>query len=87
MSTQTEFNKDKDKSIPIVVCHRAGNNYVPNYNTDVDLFEREMRYLYNNNFQVITRRDLGYQEKGDYLYVISTKDLSLTGRMVSVSDK
>jgi hypothetical protein len=46
-----------------------------------------MRYLYNNNFQVITRRVLGYQEKGDYLYVISPKDLSLTGRMASVSDK
>ena len=46
-----------------------------------------MRYLYNNNFQVITMRVLGYQEKGDYLFVISPKDLSLTGRMASLSDK
>ena len=79
--------KIKIKAIPIVIYHRTDDIYVPNYNTEVDLFEREMRYLYNNNFQVITRRDLGYQEKGDYLYVISAKDLSLTGRMVSVSDK
>jgi hypothetical protein len=41
VSTQTEFNKDKNKSIPIVVCHRAGNNYVPNYNTEVDLLKEK----------------------------------------------
>jgi len=45
-----------------------------------------MRYIYNNNFQVITRRDLRHQEKGDYLHIISAKELSLTGRMASVSD-
>ena len=79
--------KIKIKAIPIVIYHRTDDIYVPNYNTEVDLFEREMRYLYNNYFQVITRRDLGYQETGDYLYVISAKDQSLTGRMASVSDK
>jgi len=79
--------KIKIKAIPILSYHRTDDNDVPNYNTDVDLFKREIRYLYNNNFQVITMRVLGYQEKGDYLYVISPKDLFLTGRMASVSDK
>lgn len=32
-------------------------------------------------------RVLGYQQKGDYLYVISPKDLSLNGRIASLSDK
>ena len=63
--------KIKIKAIPIVIYHRAGDNYVPNYNTDVDLFEREMRYLYANNFHLITMGDLWYQEKGDYLLNIT----------------
>lgn len=87
VNTQTEYNKDEAiKAIPIVIYHRAGDNYAPNYNTDVDLFEREMRYLYDNNFHVITMKDLGYQEKDDYLYVKSPKDLSLTGGIASVSN-
>lgn len=73
------------KAIPIVVYHRAGDNYVPNYNTDVDLFEREW-----DTFTIIISRNIykrsRYQDKGDYLYIISAKDLSLTGRIGSVSD-
>ena len=45
-----------------------------------------MRYLYDNNFHVITMEDLGYQEKDDYLYVKSPKDLSVTGGIASVSN-
>jgi hypothetical protein len=45
-----------------------------------------MRYIYDNNFHVITMKDLGYQEKDDYLYVKSSKDLSVTGGIASLSN-
>jgi peptidoglycan/xylan/chitin deacetylase (PgdA/CDA1 family) len=86
VNTQTEYNKGEAiKAIPIVIYHRAGDN-APNYNTDIDLFKREMSYLHDNNFQVITMRDLGYEQQGDYLYVKSTEDLSLTGGIDSISN-
>jgi hypothetical protein len=31
-------------------------------------------------------RDLGYEQQGDYLYVKSTEDLSLTGGIDSISN-
>jgi hypothetical protein len=45
-----------------------------------------MRYLYDNNFHVITMKDLGYQGKDDYLYVKSSKDLSVMGGIASLSN-
>lgn len=40
--------------------------------TDVDLFEKEMKYLHDHKFKVITISDLAYDEKDDSLYI---KDL------------
>ncbi len=43
-----------------------------------------MSYLHDNNFQVITMRDLGYEQQGGYLYVKSTEDLSATGDSLDI---
>jgi hypothetical protein len=43
--------------------------------TDVNLFDAEMKYLYDNNFTVLTRADLGYDESTHQLYI---KPLELT---------
>ena len=37
--------------------------------TDVKLFEREMTYLYDNGFRVVTMADLGYDEENHHLYI------------------
>ena len=48
--------------------------------TNVDLFGKEMKYLHDNNFHVITISDLSYDENNDYLYV---KDVALEPELPS----
>jgi peptidoglycan/xylan/chitin deacetylase (PgdA/CDA1 family) len=55
-------------AIPILVYHDVGFNE-NQYNTDPDLFAKEMNYLSQNGFRVVTMADLGYDEKNNYLYV------------------
>jgi hypothetical protein len=33
------------------------------------LFDKEMKYLHDNNVRVITMSDLGYDQNNKYLYV------------------
>jgi peptidoglycan/xylan/chitin deacetylase (PgdA/CDA1 family) len=64
VNSQSEYNKDGTINvIPIIVYHRAGDNEGSDYNTDLKLFEKEIKYLHDNNFRVITMKDLGYEKK------------------------
>ena len=86
VNTQSEYNKDGTiKAIPIIIYHRAGDNEAANYNTDLKLFEKEMKYLHDNNFRVITMKDLGYEKKTDNLYIKSPNEPLLNGGVTSVS--
>jgi hypothetical protein len=79
VSTQSEYTKDGTiKAIPIIIYHRAGDNEAIDYNTDLKLFEKEMKYLHENNFRVITMKDLGYEKKTNYLYIKSLDEPPLT---------
>ena len=72
VNSQGQYNKDGTiDAIPVIIYHRAGDTdpHAINYNTGLDLFEKEMKYLYDNNFRVITMRDLGYEGKSNYIYV------------------
>ncbi len=70
VSSQSKYNKDGViNAIPIIIYHRAGDSGVVDYNTDVDLFEKEMKYLHDNNFRVLTMRNLRFDE--------TSKDLDL----------
>jgi hypothetical protein len=40
---------------------------------DAALFDKEMKYLYDNGIRVITMSDLGYDESSKYLYVRNNK--------------
>ena len=63
VNSQSKYNKDGViNAIPIIIYHRAGDSGVLDYNTDLDLFEKEMKYLHDNNFQVLTMRDLRFNE-------------------------
>lgn len=42
---------------------------VNNSTTDVQLFDKEMKYLYDNGFRVITMSDLGYNKTDNHLYI------------------
>ncbi len=74
VNSQTKYNKNGIiKAIPIIIYHRAGDKVGGDYNTDGKLFEKEMKYLHDNNFRVITMSDLGYDIKNNYLYIRGIK--------------
>ena len=53
------------RRIPIIIYHRAGDNEAVDDNTNPILFEEEMKYLHNNNFRVITMKDLGLDTRSN----------------------
>ena len=59
------------KAIPIIIYHRVGDSG-DIYNTDIKLFNAQMKYLHDNGYKVLTMADLAYDNKSNYLYV---KDL------------
>ena len=72
------YNKDGIvRAIPIIVYHTLVNYPDLSYSnrpidTTVNLFDAEMRYLYDNGFKVITMADLGYDENTKSLYIKGT---------------
>ena len=66
---QEEYNNPVQKivAIPIVGYHEIGTS-TP-YDTSVELFDREMKYLHDNGFRVLTLTDLGYDELENKFYI------------------
>jgi peptidoglycan/xylan/chitin deacetylase (PgdA/CDA1 family) len=60
-------------SVLILGYHDIDNNNnnqtISKDSTDVTLFDKEMKYLHDNNVRVITMSDLGYNENSKYLYI------------------
>ena len=74
VNSQASYNKNGTiEAIPIIMYHGIGENKTDSV-TDLDLFQKEMKYLHDHKFKVITVSDLAYNGKDHYLYV---KDLEL----------
>ncbi len=73
VNSQSAYNTDgKINALPIIIWHRIDNSGVGDpeqYATTIDLFEKEIKYLHDNGFKVLTMADLGYDEKSNYLYI------------------
>ena len=77
VNSQYSYNNDGIvRAIPIIVYHTIVN--YPDLSdsnrpidTTLNLFDAEMKYLYDNGFRVITMADLGYDTNSKTLY---TKD-------------
>ena len=54
-------------SIPIIGYYFIGNS--TSYDTSIELFDREMKYLHDNGFKVLTLSDLGYDNEEHYFYI------------------
>jgi len=75
VNNQSNYNSDRIvRAIPIIVYHILVN--YPDLSdsnrpidTTVNLFDAEMRYLYDNGFKVITMSDLGYDENTKSMYI------------------
>jgi peptidoglycan/xylan/chitin deacetylase (PgdA/CDA1 family) len=72
VNSQDNFNKNGIISaIPIIAYHDlvyGGDDRILG-STDVNLFDSEMKYLYDNGFTVLTMRDLGYDENTNQIYI------------------
>jgi peptidoglycan/xylan/chitin deacetylase (PgdA/CDA1 family) len=75
---QTQYNTNGTiNAIPIIAYHNVdyknGTSNIPpdwlDSTIDVNLFEQEMKYLYDNGFQVLTMSDLGYNKTSNSLYI------------------
>ena len=69
VNSQNEFNRDGIiRAIPIIAYHDLDHNITPD-STSVNLFDAEMKYLYDNGFTVLTMADLGYDQSTHQLYI------------------
>lgn len=70
VNTQNRYNENGTiNAIPIIIYHSAGDKDLVDYNTSPILFEEEMKYLHDNNFQVLTMKDLAYDKNTNYLFI------------------
>ncbi len=76
VNNQTQYNNDGEiNAIPIIVYHNIDslkNDIDPDWvssTTDVDIFDEEMKYLYENNIMVLTMSDLGYNQSSGDVYI------------------
>ena len=56
------------RAIPIVIYHRIDDSGTE-YSTTPRLFDEEMKYLHDNGFDVLSIRDIGYDEQNNTLYI------------------
>jgi hypothetical protein len=70
VNSQQNFNGDGTiRAIPIIAYHDLDYGYRTPDSTSVNLFDAEMKYLYDNGFTVLTMADLGYDESTHQLYI------------------
>ena len=75
VNLQSSYNKNGCiNAIPIVVYHNflIDKNYMEQPDksiTDIGLFSKELKYLYDNGFLVLKISDLGYNQSTNYIYI------------------
>jgi peptidoglycan/xylan/chitin deacetylase (PgdA/CDA1 family) len=78
VNSQTKYNNDGTiRAIPIIVYHRVGESG-DIYNTSLKLFEAQMKYLYENDFRVLTMADLAYDNMSNYFFVKELQPETMT---------
>ena len=72
VNSPSRYNTGTINAIPIVIWHRIDNSGEGDpkvYATTPDLFEKEVKYLHDNGFKVLTMADVGYDANSNYLYL------------------
>ena len=69
VEAQNLYNSKAGKivAVPIIGYHSIGNSRP--FDTSIEVFDREMKYLYSNGFKVLKMTDLGYNEKANHFYI------------------
>lgn len=67
---QTNYNTNQSiNALPVIIYHKIDNTAKDSGTTTTELFEKEMQYLHNNGFKVLTMSDLRYDAKANRIYV------------------
>jgi peptidoglycan/xylan/chitin deacetylase (PgdA/CDA1 family) len=68
VNSQTKFNINGEINvIPLITYHGISDN--DSVSTSEELFAKEMKYLYDNGFRVLTVSDLDYNENDNYFFI------------------
>jgi peptidoglycan/xylan/chitin deacetylase (PgdA/CDA1 family) len=88
VNSQDSYNGDGQiNAIPIIIYHRVGETAPVGYNTDLKLFEKEMKYLHDSGYTVLTMADLAYDDKVNHVYIKQFKSEENSGNIASLSEK
>jgi polysaccharide deacetylase len=70
VNSQEKYNKPNASilAVPIVAYHNIDNNNATD-STDIGLFAKEIKYLHDNGFRVLTLKNLGYDTKKNVFYI------------------
>jgi peptidoglycan/xylan/chitin deacetylase (PgdA/CDA1 family) len=67
---QTQFNTNGSlEALPVLIYHKVDDVGKDAGTTTTELFEKEMQYLHDNGFKVLTMADLQYDEGANRFYV------------------
>jgi hypothetical protein len=61
VNSQSKYNTVGINAVPILIWHKIDNSN-EEYSTSINLFDAEMRYLFDNDFIVLTMADLVYDD-------------------------
>jgi peptidoglycan/xylan/chitin deacetylase (PgdA/CDA1 family) len=87
VNSQDKYNVDGlINAIPIIIYHRIGEPDAVGYNTEIELFKREMKYLHDNGFTVLTMADLAYDDKANHIYIKQFDEQGVSRKIVSVNE-
>jgi len=69
VEAQNLYNSKAGKivAVPIIGYHVIGNSTT--YDTSIELFDREMKYLHSKGFKVLKLTDLDYNGKANHFYI------------------
>lgn len=88
VNSQDRYNGNGQiNAIPIIIYHRVGETAPVGYNTDLKLFEKEMKYLHDNGYTVLTMADLAYDDKVNHIYIKQFKGQENSGNIASLNEK
>ena len=87
VNSQDKYNEDGlINAIPIIIYHRIGEPDAVGYNTEIELFKREMKYLHDKGFTVLTMADLAYDDKANHIYIKQFDEQGVSGKIASVNE-
>lgn len=69
VETQKLYNERAGKIVAIPIVDYHGIDKYNTYDTSEELFDREMKYLYDNGYKVLRLTDLGYDQDENRFYI------------------